>query len=181
MAPCTHTPSTKQKWPSWADCQPLCTEMCPDTLWIVGLLGPEPVWIRWQWEQSLAELHRFGCRMKNYFEHGDRVYITWGTLNAVCFITNIKHLHKFMNGIYDMQFLLSPVYRLYCVKASEHISSSHNSLPMSQPCSPVFYFIIHEYSPIPLAMPSKTWFCHCSLAGIASTNRAGGLDIYLLW
>ena len=63
-------------------------------------------------------------------------------LNTVWITTSVKPLHKLVSGIYDMQFLLFPVYRLYCVKASAYDSSSHNSLPVSQPWSPAVYFII---------------------------------------
>jgi hypothetical protein len=34
--------------------------------------------------------------------------------------------------------------------------------------------------PIPVAARSKAWFCGCSLAGIVSSNSAGGMDVCLL-
>ena len=45
------------------------------------------------------------------------MYITWGILNVVYITTSVKPLHNFVSGLNDKQFLLSPVYRLYCVKA----------------------------------------------------------------
>ena len=34
---------------------------------------------------------------------------------------------------------------------------------------------------IPVAVPTKVWVCGRSLAGIAGSNAAGGLDVCLLW
>ena len=35
--------------------------------------------------------------------------------------------------------------------------------------------------PIPVAVRSKTWVFDRSLAGIAGSNPAGGMDVRLLW
>ena len=35
--------------------------------------------------------------------------------------------------------------------------------------------------PIPVAVRSKAWVCGHSLAGIAGSNPAGGMDVCLLW
>jgi hypothetical protein len=35
--------------------------------------------------------------------------------------------------------------------------------------------------PIPVAAPSTVWVCGRSLAGIAGSNSAGGMDVCLLW
>jgi hypothetical protein len=35
--------------------------------------------------------------------------------------------------------------------------------------------------PIPEAAPSKAWVYGLSLAGIAGSNPAGGMDVCLLW
>jgi len=35
--------------------------------------------------------------------------------------------------------------------------------------------------PIPMAVPTKVWVCGRSLAGIAGSNAAGGVDVCLLW
>jgi len=35
--------------------------------------------------------------------------------------------------------------------------------------------------PIPMPVPTKVWVCGRSLAGIAGSNAAGGLDVCLLW
>ena len=35
--------------------------------------------------------------------------------------------------------------------------------------------------PIPVAARSKAWVCGRWLAGIAGSNRAGGMDVCLLW
>jgi hypothetical protein len=36
-------------------------------------------------------------------------------------------------------------------------------------------------SPIPMAARSKAWVCGHSVVGIAGSNRAGGIDVCLLW
>ena len=46
----------------------------------------------------------------------------------------------------------------------------------------VFWIIFTKVCgvPIPVAARSKAWVCGCSLAGIAGSNSAGSIDVYLL-
>jgi len=49
---------------------------------------------------------------------------------------------------------------------------------------PVSWFILGYYMgfpPIPVAARSKAWVCSFLLSGIAGSNPARGIDIYLLW
>jgi len=39
----------------------------------------------------------------------------------------------------------------------------------------------HSAKPIPVAALSKTWACGRSLAGIAGSILAGGMDVCVLW
>jgi hypothetical protein len=43
-----------------------------------------------------------------------------------------------------------------------------------------FYSPNRTFTPIPVAVRSKTWVCGSSLAGIAGSNRVRGIDICLL-
>ena len=61
---------------------------------------------------------------------------------------------------------------------------------LTQPTSQENYFIglilafylrtgnIYKFSPIPVAARSKAWVCVLSLAGIAASNTAGGVDVF---
>ena len=55
-------------------------------------------------------------------------------------------------------------------------------VPCSSPVlvSPVVYLRMCTLQPIPVAVRSKEWGCGRSLAGIADSNPAGGIDVCLL-
>jgi hypothetical protein len=44
----------------------------------------------------------------------------------------------------------------------------------------VFFKYISDCQPIPVAVRPKAWVCGSSLAGIAGSNLAGGMDVCLL-
>jgi hypothetical protein len=43
-----------------------------------------------------------------------------------------------------------------------------------------YYYYHYYYLTIPVTSRSKAWVCGCSLAGIVSSNSAGGTDVCLL-
>jgi hypothetical protein len=72
--------------------------------------------------------------------------------------------------------------------------NSISTLPLPHTCYMLRPLILHNFiipiifdksnnhEPIPVAARSKAWVCDCSLAGIAGSNSAGGMDVCLsLW
>jgi hypothetical protein len=53
----------------------------------------------------------------------------------------------------------------------------------SRPRFANWYFVAHKYllCPKPVAARTKVWVWGRSLPGIADSNPAGGIDVYLLW
>jgi hypothetical protein len=69
------------------------------------------------------------------------------------------------------------------VPLSEHKSGiSKNKITQHFTCIAQLYLICTyiQGMPIPVAVQSKAWVCGHSIAGIAGSNSAGGMDVCLL-
>jgi hypothetical protein len=159
--------------------------MCPETHWIVRFVGPEPVWIGWQREvtgratpiwvsyDALPLNTATGCTLRG-------AYWAQSVLLLVLNLYTILWVDSMISSSYYTQFTDCSVWR-----------PKRMTILLITPCLchslEVQYFILLFKSigqsrwPIQVATRSRTLLCRCSITGIASSNRAGGMDIRLLW
>ena len=69
------------------------------------------------------------------------------------------------------------IYTLLMISSSPKEITQHQSLPSRLQ---FLMFSNIKLQPIPVAERSKAWVCSRSLAGIAGSNPAGGMDVCLL-
>jgi len=69
----------------------------------------------------------------------------------------------------------------FCLNLLKKISSSwafrDGTLPVYKQ-NFIFYAVEYVHAPIPVATRSKAWICSRSLARIAASNPAGGMDVF---